>query len=93
MREREIEGYFVVEMLTLGHEVRKVKWIGRNGAPDRLVLLPEGRSLWVELKAPGGRLRPAQVREHERLRAKGQWVEVIDSIARVDALIEGLRHA
>ena len=41
MREREIEAYLVQRVKELGGEVRKVKWIGRNGAPDRLIMLPD----------------------------------------------------
>ncbi|WP_411393631.1 hypothetical protein [Xylella fastidiosa] len=47
-----------------GGEIRKVKWGGRHGAPDRIAMLPEGRTLWVELKAPGQQCTPHQVREH-----------------------------
>lgn len=41
MRERDIEAHLVRRVKELGGEVRKVKWIGRRGAPDRLVMLPE----------------------------------------------------
>ena len=40
MLERDIEDYLVKRVKELGGEVRKVQWIGRRGAPDRLVLLP-----------------------------------------------------
>lgn len=40
MRERDIEAYMVKRVKAMGGEVRKVKWIGRRGAPDRLVMLP-----------------------------------------------------
>lgn len=40
MRESTVENYLVERVKALGGEVRKVKWIGRNGAPDRLVMLP-----------------------------------------------------
>jgi hypothetical protein len=40
MRERDIEAYLVKSVKALGGEVRKVQWIGRRGAPDRLVMLP-----------------------------------------------------
>lgn len=40
MLESEIETYLVERVKAAGGEVRKVKWIGRHGAPDRLVLLP-----------------------------------------------------
>ena len=40
MRESEIEKYLVKQVKAAGGEVRKVKWIGRRGAPDRLAMLP-----------------------------------------------------
>lgn len=100
MRESQIEAHLVKRVKELGGEVRKVKWIGRAGAPDRLVMLPPRwhydrqqdthvvvTTWWVELKAPGKKAEPHQVREHERIRAMGQRVEVIDSIEGVEALL------
>jgi hypothetical protein len=89
MRESTIENHLVQRVKELGGEVRKVKWIGRHGAPDRLVMLPNtARSaLWVELKAPGEKAKPHQVREHDRMRAMGQRVVVIDSIEGVEGLL------
>lgn len=68
MRESQIERYLVKRVKELGGEVRKVQWVGRQGAPDRLVMLPkhervpgfrytinvlgQGCALWVELKNP-----------------------------------------
>lgn len=40
-RERGIEAYLVKRVKELGGEIRKVKWVGRDGAPDRVVMLPE----------------------------------------------------
>ena len=103
MRESQIEKYLVAKVKELGGEVRKVQWVGRRGAPDRLVMLPfakmeyidlrgrlhQGRTcaIWVELKAPGVKPEPHQVREHERMRAMGQRVVVIDSIEGVEELL------
>lgn len=86
MRESTIEQYLVEQVKAKGGEVRKVKWIGRNGAPDRIVMLPD-RTVWVELKAPGEKCRPHQIREHERMRRMGQRVEVVDSCERVDEVL------
>ncbi|EBD6078502.1 VRR-NUC domain-containing protein [Salmonella enterica] len=47
--------------------------------PDRIVLLPGGRIVFVECKAPGKPPRADQLREHERLRALGFTVVVLDS--------------
>ncbi len=40
MRESDIESHLVKRVRELGGECRKVQWIGRHGAPDRLVMLP-----------------------------------------------------
>ena len=95
MRESEIEKHLVKRVKELGGEVRKVKWVGRRGAPDRLVMLPLVKgirfwlpmTIWVELKATGEVAKPHQLREHKRMQAMGQRVEVIDSIKGVDALL------
>lgn len=95
MRESAIESYLVKRCTA--YELRKVKFIARNGAPDRVLMAPGGRIVWIEVKAEGlGAKFPsnaherAQHREHERLRAMGQRVVVIDSLAGVDGLLEGL---
>lgn len=99
MRESVIEKHLVKRVKELGGEVRKVRFLDRRGAPDRLVMLP-GRwadagvaadprsTVWVELKATGEVPEPHQVREHRRLRAMGQRVEVIDSIEGVERLLQ-----
>ncbi|WP_197331154.1 VRR-NUC domain-containing protein [Ralstonia syzygii] len=86
MHENTIEQYLVDQVKAKGGEVRKVKWIGRNGAPDRLVMLPD-RTVWVELKAPGEKCRPHQIREHERMCRMGQHVVVVDSHDGVDEVL------
>ena len=91
MRERDIEKYLVKRVKELGGEVRKVKWIGRRGAPDRLVMVPNVVACWVELKAPGKKLSPHQAREHERMMAHGQYVLTIDSIEEVDRVMNILK--
>lgn len=94
MRESQIEAYLVARVKAMGGEVRKVAWIGRRGAPDRLVMLPTrldawglGCAIWVELKAPGVKAEAYQLREHERMQAMGQRVEVIDSLRGVEELL------
>lgn len=105
MREATIEKYLVEQVKAVGGEVRKVKWIGRNGAPDRVVMLPAlpstydknfichwtAQTLWVELKAPGKTAEPHQLREHKRMQAVGQTVVVIDSLECVDELLRNYK--
>jgi hypothetical protein len=87
MRESDIEDHLVRRAKALGGEVRKVKWIGRRGAPDRVVFLPGSRLYWVELKRPGGQADAHQAREHARMRGMGQRVVVLDSLTAIDALL------
>lgn len=98
MKENMIEEYLKKRVASFHGEIRKVKWINRHGAPDRLVLLPAvdtrgpagvlpAKQLWVELKATGKVAEAHQEREHERMRAFGLCVEVVDSLARVDEVL------
>lgn len=99
LRERDIERHLVKRVKELGGEVRKVQWIGRRGAPDRLVMIPPSHTewfnldsskyhtIWVELKAPGVKPEAHQLREHARMRAMGQRVEVINSVEGVEELL------
>lgn len=48
------------------------------GLPDRLVLLPNGKIVFVELKTTNQKPRKIQEFMHNKLRALGFQVEVID---------------
>lgn len=76
MRERDVEKYLVDRVKALGGEVRKLQWVGRSGAPDRLVMLFGPH--FVELKRPGEKLKDHQAREHERMKAQGLSVRTLD---------------
>ncbi len=88
MRESQIENYLIKELKRIGIETRKVQWIGRDGAPDRLIFAQGG--IYAELKAPGEKPRENQLREHTKMRAAGMRVEVIDSLEGVEKLISEL---
>lgn len=86
-RERDIERQLIRRVKQAGGEVRKVMWIGRRGAPDRLVLIPDREPLFVELKAPGGRVSRLQEVEHRRLRAAGCKVMVIWKVEEIEGVV------
>lgn len=90
MRESRIEAHLVRRAREIGATVRKVRWIGRRGAPDRVVMLPRSvtSTVWVELKAPGEKVEPHQAREHKRMREAGQTVVVLDTLDAVDKFID-----
>jgi hypothetical protein len=83
-RERDVRKYLKKRLKEVGGELRKVRWTGRSGAPDELVMLP-ARCIWVELKRPGKEPTSQQAREHERLRFCGALVTVLHSREDVDS--------
>lgn len=79
MSEKLVEQALVSRVKAMGGIPFKFTSPGRRSVPDRLCLLPGGRVIFVECKAPGKRATELQTREHERLRALGFDVRVIDS--------------
>jgi hypothetical protein len=89
--ETEVELYLRRRVEQAGGRCVKFHPDHQRGWPDRLVLLPRGLLLWVELKRPqGGRVSGAQRVAHEDLRRLGQRVELVRSKEEVDALMEEL---
>ncbi len=87
MRESAIEEHLHKRVKELGGDYRRVSWIGRNGANDDLILLPDQkRHVLVECKRPKKAATTAQLREHGRLRDAGFEVYVVSTIAEVDAI-------
>lgn len=76
VREATFESSFVDKLEGLGAWVIKLL-PSVAGLPDRLVLLPYGRLIFVELKTNTGRVRPIQTARHNKLRTLGFDVRVI----------------
>lgn len=79
MIEAFIEDETVAAAVANGWFARKLKWIGRDGAPDHF-FAKEGRIVLVEFKRPGERPQPHQAREHRKLRQQGVETLVIDNL-------------
>ena len=60
MLESTVETALVERIKALGGDTRKVKWLCRNGAPDRLVMLPEVRQKYSH-DGPKGRTYHSRV--------------------------------
>lgn len=89
MLEKEVEKYLVDRVTAVGGQTRKLRWIGRRGAPDRLIFGPNVAPCFVELKRPdGGELSKQQITEIAHLRAGGLDVFVISNHAEVDELMK-----
>lgn len=87
MRESTLERRLVREVERGGGIAPKWVSPGTAGVPDRIVVLPEGRVVFVELKAPGKRPRPLQEWWAERLQDRGHQVYVIDSVEGIEQFI------
>ena len=87
MREKGIEQRLVRAVKAAGGIAPKFVSPGFDGMPDRLVILPEGRIAFVEVKAPGKRPRPIQVSRHKLLRRLGCRVFVLDDISEIEKIL------
>ena len=87
-RERDVEFYLVSRLNAVGIPCIKFVPDGKVGMPDRLVILPDRRVLWIELKTSGGRLEEIQKLQHKRLQGLGHDVRVVWSRDDVDALVD-----
>ena len=77
MRESTLERHLVQHIRTIGGLCLKFVSPGYAGVPDRVVLLPGGEVVWVELKTPEGVVSPVQRRMHAKLRHLVQRVEIV----------------
>lgn len=82
--ERDIEQYLAQRVEDLGGLCLKH---GQNGWPDRIVLLPGGVIVWVELKRRGGKLSAVQIYRASQLDKLGQHVVSAWSREDVDELL------
>lgn len=85
--EKVIEKHLVERVKALGGLALKFASGTMIGYPDRLVLLPHGFTMWVELKSKGKKPRKLQIMRHAQLEALGNYVNVVDSIEGVDELL------
>ena len=77
--EKTLERSLVEKIRQLGGLCLKLQGNMYAGIPDRLILLPGGKAVFVELKSEGIKPRKLQLIRHEELRALGFQVYVIDT--------------
>jgi hypothetical protein len=85
MLEKDIERALCKRVKVLGGLCEKFVSPGKRSVPDRLVTLPGGSIVFVELKAPGEEPTPLQERDHKTRRRLGCRVLVIDSMEAANA--------
>lgn len=87
MREKALERKLAKAIKAAGGIAPKLMCPGFDGMPDRLVLLPEGKMAFVEVKAPGMKPRPLQEARHELLRRLGFKVYVLADEKQIQEII------
>jgi hypothetical protein len=83
--ERDVEKALKRRVESLGGTCEKFTSPGKSSVPDRLITMPGGNIIFVELKAPDKEPNELQARDHERRRAMGCDVRVIDNKADANA--------
>ncbi len=91
MREKTVEQKLVRAVKAAGGICPKWAAPGFDGMPDRIVLLPDGRLGFVEVKAPGKKARPLQRSRHELLRSLGFKAYVLDKPEQIGGIIDEIR--
>jgi hypothetical protein len=88
MKEQQIEKRLTETVRTMGGLALKFISPGMNGVPDRLVLLPGGIIAFIELKCPGGKLRPIQAKRKRQLEGLGFLVYRIDNPEQIGGILD-----
>ena len=88
--EKALERYLVSQAHDNGLVCLKYFNAHEAGYPDRILLLPEGRVLWVELKSAGCKPTALQHYRIKSLRQHGHRVVVADSREVIDAIFSEL---
>lgn len=93
MREKTVEQKLVKAVKENGGICPKLVSPGTDGMPDRMVLMPEAKIGFVEVKAPGQKPRPLQARRQEQLRALGFKSYVLDDPAQIGGILDEIQSA
>ena len=83
MLEKDIEKVFRDEIKKAGGKAYKFASPGNDGVPDRIVMLPGGRIVFVELKTDTGKLSKLQELQRKKIAELGQTVRVLHGLSEV----------
>ena len=92
MREKFVEQKLVRAVKAMGGIAPKFTSPGMAGMPDRLILLPDGKMGFVELKAFGKKPRPIQIARISQLRRLGFKVYVVDGVEQIGSVLDDIEE-
>lgn len=86
--EKQVEAYLRDEVKKRGGIA--YKWVspGRHGVPDRIVVMPENKIIFMEVKSDKGVMTDNQIREMERLLKLGCRYFTVYGKTDVDFLLQ-----
>lgn len=90
MKESEIEAKLVQGVKALGGKAYKFVSPGNVGVPDRIIVMPDGLLLFVELKTETGRLSKMQERQIAELNQRNIPVQVLYGLEQVNGFLQQL---
>ena len=88
MNEKQVEQSLRKAVRDRGGLALKFVSPGLSGVPDRLILMPGRRCAFAELKAPGKRMRPLQVKRKRQLESLGFPVYCIDHPEQIGGVLD-----
>ena len=88
MRENVIERQLAMAVKKMGGMAVKFVSPGLDGVPDRIILLPNRKLAFVELKAPGKKPRALQEKRKRQLEELGFPVYVIDGVEQIGGVLD-----
>ena len=88
MREKQIEQHLRKAVKEQGGLCLKFVSPGYDGVPDRIILMPNGKIAFAELKAPGKKMRPLQEARKRQLERLGFSVFLVDNTDGIGGLID-----
>ena len=88
MKESNIEAQLVKMVRSRGGLCYKFVSPGNPGVPDRIIITPAGRTVYVELKTEVGRLAAIQKYQHEEIRKRGADVRTLKGLDQVLAFVQ-----
>lgn len=77
MKESQIEKYMVCKVKEHGGLCLKFMSPGHPGVPDRIVITPNGKTIYVELKTKVGRMSDIQKWQITEMQKRGVDVRVL----------------
>lgn len=91
MLEKEVEKFLVREVKKIGGISFKFISPGNAGVPDRIVILPTGKVVFVELKTDNGKLTKLQEAQIKKISNLGADARVLRGIEGVKEFINEIQ--